>query len=389
LTPGTILAALALKVHGFRFGPTSRRSIARQPRLVSSLNRKNTGKTALKTRLISFAALGAAFFAGAATVLVSGCGSGSSGGTVLAVVNGETITMDEFHKYLEAKPTVRVQTNSGVAEARVAESLAFQGLQDMIARQVTLQLAADEKVYPSEADINKELDFQKKLNPNFLPQLTRSGLTIERIKQSLLLNLARERLITKGVTVTMKEAEDYIAADPKQFVEPATVDMLWIFVRSESNKAQVDSALSAGQTFSIVATQFSEFPGARQQNGRFPQRQLDQLPADIQKLVNSTNEGRATAWIKMQDGWAKFFVEKKTAEKPMDMTPEKKELVRRQLAQQRGGQAIDLGKRVLDKLVESKVEVKERSLIEAWNTAFERFKEEQKVEVPTAESAKG
>ena len=67
------------------------------------------------------------------------------------------------------------------------------------------------------------------------------------------------------------------------------------------------------------------------------------------------------------------------------MTPERKELVRRQLAQNRGNQAIDIGKRVLDKLTSSKVEVKERSLVEAWNTAFERFKREQKVEVPTGE----
>lgn len=340
----------------------------------------------MKNPIVSFVALGAAFAAGAISVLAYGCGSSSAGGSsVVAVVNGETITKDDFHKYLEAKPTVRVQTGSGVAEARVAESLAFQALQDMIARQVTLQLAADEKVYPTDADVSKELDFQKKLNPNFLPQLTRSGLTIDRIKQSLLLSLARERLITKGVTVTMKEAEDYIAANPKAFMEPATADMLWVFVRNDAAKGKVDSALSAGQTFSIVASQYSEFPGAKEQGGRFPTRQVSALPVDLQKMVATTPEGRATAWIDMQDGSARFFIEKKAAEKPLEMTPERKELVRRQLAQQRGNQAIDIGKRVLDKLTTSKVEVKERSLVEAWNTAFERFKREQKVEVPTGE----
>lgn len=341
----------------------------------------------MKKQIVSVAALGAAFTAGVLSVIAYGCGSSSSGGSVVAVVNGEAITTDDFHKYLEAKPTVRVQTGSGIAEARVAESLAFQALQDMIARQVTLQLAADEKVYPTDAEVSKELDFQKKLNPNFLPQLTRSGLTIDRIKDSLLLNLAREKLITKGVTVTMKEAEDYIAANPKAFMEPATADMLWVFVRNSANKAKVDEALKSGQTFSIVASQFSEFPGASEQGGRFPTRQVNQLPVDLQKLVASTPEGRASNWLTMQDGSARFFIEKKSPEKPLEMTPERKELVRRQLAQQRGNQAIDLGKRVLDKLTASKVDVKERSLVEAWNTAFERFKREQKVEVPTGESA--
>lgn len=314
--------------------------------------------------------------------VLSGCGGGNDSGPVLATVNGETITMDDFHKYMQGKPTVRVQTANGPAEARVAESLAFQSLQDMIARQVTMQMAKDEGVYPTEAEVTKELEYQKKLTPGFLQNLTQAGLTLDRIKQSLTLNLCREKLITKGVNVTMMEAEEFIKANPKQFTDPPKASLLWAFARSEERKNQIVAALSAGQTFSVVAGQYSEVPGARQQNGRFPQENINAFPADMQKLVNATPEGRATEWLDMADGKAIFFVEKKTAAKPIEMTPEKKEAVRRQLAQQRGAQATDLSKRVLDKLLKSTVDVKERTLVEAWKRAFERFKEEQKVEVP-------
>jgi len=314
--------------------------------------------------------------------VLSGCGGGKDSGPVLALVNGETITMDDFHKYMQSKPSVRIQTANGPAEARVSESLAFQALQDMIARQVTMQMAKDEGVFPTEQEVTKELEFQKKLQPTFLTQLTQAGLTLDRIKQSLTLNLAREKLITKGVNVTMQEAEEFIKSNPKQFMDPAKAAMLWIFARSEDRKKQVDSALQSGQTFSVVASQYSEVPGARQQGGRFPQETISGLPADLQRLVNATAEGRATDWFRMQDGFAQFFVEKKTPEKPIDMTPERKEYVRRQLAQQRGAQATDLSKRVLDKLLKSTVDVKERTLVEAWKRAFERFKEEQKVDVP-------
>lgn len=314
--------------------------------------------------------------------VMSGCGGGSDSGPVLATVNGDTITMDDFHKYLQGKPTVRVQTANGPAEARVSESLAFQALQDMIARQVTMQMAKDEGVYPTDAEVTKELDYQKKLTPGFLQNLTQAGLTLDRIKQSITLNLCRSNLVSKGVTVTMQEAEDFIKANPKQFTDPPKASLLWVFARSEDRKKQIDAALGAGQTFSVVAGQFSEVPGARQQGGRFPQDNVNTFPADMQKLINATGEGRATEWLRMQDGHAKFFVEKKTPAKPVEMTPEKKEFVRRQLAQQRGAQATDLSKRVLDKLMKSKVDVKERTLIDAWKRAFERFKEEQKVEVP-------
>jgi parvulin-like peptidyl-prolyl isomerase len=342
------------------------------------------GETNLKKISHFLAAIGGAAVTFA---LVSLHGCGNSSGAALANVNGETITMDDFHEYLEAKPTVRVQTGNGTAELRVAESLAFQALQDMIARQVTLQLAKDEGAYPSEQDIMKELEFQKKLNPGLLAQATRSGITIERIKEALLLNLARENLLTKDVDVPMAEAEEYIRNNPQAFMDPATADMLWVFVKSEDAKKKVDAALASGQTFSAVADQYSEFPGAAEQRGRFPQRIVAQMQPDLRKMVEATSEGKATGWLKLSDGHAKFFVEKKAAEKPLEMTPERKELVRRQIAQQRGGQARDLGKRVLEKLVASKVEVKERSLVEAWERAFERFKQEQKVEVPTASSA--
>lgn len=319
--------------------------------------------------------------------VLSGCGGGADAGPVLAIVNGERITMDDFHKHLQSKQRVRVRTANGPAEATVSESLAFQGLQDMIARQVTTQMAKDEGVYPTDAEVTKELDFQKRLNPGFLQRMTEAGLTLDRIKQMLTLNLAQEKLLTKDVTVTMQEAEEYIKNNPAEFTNPPMASLLWAFARSEDRKKQIDSALLAGQTFSIVAGQYSEMPGAREQQARFPEQRINRFPAEMQRLINNTPEGRTTDWYRMQDGFAKFFVEKKTPAAPIEMTPEKKEQVRRALAQQRGSRGTDLPKRVLDKLLKSKVEVKERTLVKAWELAFERFKEEQKVDVPAGPGA--
>lgn len=338
------------------------------------------------------AAFGAASFVSIGVfVAASGCGSssGSSGGATFAVINGESISIEDFHKYLESKSRVKVKTNDGqVVEAEVAESLAFQGLQDLIGRQIMFQLAKDEGVFPTDAEISKEVDYQQKLYPGFLTKMNQLGITMDRIKQDIRINLTREKLVTKGVTVTMAEAEDFIKQNPKRFMEPAKVSMLWVFVRTADKKAKVDQAIKSGQTFSLVAAQHSDFPLARQQSGRFvgpdgsSEREVQTLDPKLQEMVKNTPEGQLTPWLNLTDGSARFFIEKKVPEKPLEMNNYRKEKVRRDLALARGAQAIDLNKRVLDKLLASKIDVKERSLVDAWKNAFERFKQEQKVDVP-------
>ncbi|MFQ3669775.1 MAG: SurA N-terminal domain-containing protein, partial [Fimbriimonadaceae bacterium] len=75
----------------------------------------------------------------AAAITVAGCGGKSE--DVVAVVNGERITTSQFYDYLERKPTVRVQTDNGPVELPVADTIAFQAIQDLIARRLILQLA--------------------------------------------------------------------------------------------------------------------------------------------------------------------------------------------------------------------------------------------------------
>ncbi|MBL8039893.1 MAG: SurA N-terminal domain-containing protein, partial [Chthonomonas sp.] len=196
----------------------------------------------------------------AVAVGLAGC---SRGGEKLATINGETITLEQFHKYLETKGSVRVRTANGqVGAAEVAESLGFQALQDMIQQKLVLQMAKDEGVYPTDKDLEAEVEFQKKRNPNFLKVLTSQGLSIDDIRARLRVDLAREKLITRGLNVKTEEAEKYIADNPKEFVDPATADSLVIFVSKEAKRKEVDAELARGMEFKIVATRYSEIPGA-------------------------------------------------------------------------------------------------------------------------------
>lgn len=319
---------------------------------------------------------------GITAVGLVGCGGGSSGGNrVVVTVSGKDITEGELYNYLKTKGSVRVLTDQGqMVEARVADSLAYQAMQELIAQKVTIALAEKEGVKPSDADVNSELDFQKRLDPQFVQKLTANGVTLAQIKSQLLVEMCRERIITKGVTITKADAEKYIKDNPKAFVNPATADMYVVVVKSEAKKQQVDNELRSGQNFQTVAMRYSEAPKAREMQARFSLRAIDSMPAELKTIVQKTNVKQATDWIKSADSWAKFYVDNKEAEKPIAMNADLIERVRRSLAVQRGSQAVDLARRLLDELKNSgsKIQVKDKSLQEIWNKGFQEFLQNDK-----------
>lgn len=325
--------------------------------------------------------LWAALLAVAVTGL-SGCGSKDSGGGSsdrLATVAGDAITVDEFHKYLEIMPTAQVVVQNQVAALPINETLAFQALRDLVMQKIVAQMAKDEGVYPTDEEVTAEIKFKTTLNESFLKQLNARGLDLKTIRKSIAQDLAQERLITKGITVTKEDVDQYIKDNPKQFVEPATADITFIYVRDDAAKKQVDQALASGQTFADVAVRLSQVPNVAQNGAKFPINVIEQLPTgpetNIKELIKSTPELKETAWVKFQGGQTKFYVEKKTEERPVSLDETKKEQIRRSLALQRGQQATDLQKRIADRMKEADIQIAYASLKDPWKTAMEKAKE--------------
>lgn len=315
----------------------------------------------------------------AATAAVAIVGCGSKGGPSLASINGETISMDDYYKTMEQMGNISVQTDQGPRTVPVAESLGFQALRSVVYNRILLQLAKDEGVYPSEEDIKKELEYRKKVDKSFGERLKQSGLTMDIVKRQIMLDLAQEKIITKGINVTIPDVDQYIKDNPKQFMEPATVDASWIFVTSDDKKQQVDQALGRGQGFSSVALQYSEAPQAKDLGGRFPIRALASITPPFDKPLKETREGTMSDWVKVDVGWAKFYVERRTAEKPMVIDDLLKVRVQRQLALQRGSLAVDLDRRVTDKILESEktIKIEKSDLKEPWKRLIEELRKQR------------
>ncbi|MBL8087125.1 MAG: SurA N-terminal domain-containing protein [Chthonomonas sp.] len=297
----------------------------------------------------------------ALAVGLTGCGKSgpaASKGDTLAIVNGEKISLDEYLRYMENKPQMRVVTGDGqVAAAQVADTVGFQSLQDLIQQKLVLQMAKDEGVLPTEDDLIKEIEFQKKLRSTFMSDMTRIGLTVDDIRVRLKVDLARERLLTKNITVKPEEIDQYIKDNPQAFTTPAMAETLYIFARNEDRRAVVEKELARGQAFATVAAQYSQNQSPDGSNV-YQERVIERMPVQFRAAIVKAAVSTQTDWIRMDDGFVKFYVRNKTEAKKETIDDTKKESVRRQLAIQKGMQAREIDKTLLNKFKEAKIDVK-------------------------------
>ena len=300
--------------------------------------------------------------------VTSGCKGKTS--EVMATINGEQITREDFYTYMEHKPTVMVQTPQGASSANVATPLNFQSLNDLVNQKLLEQMAKDEGVYPSEQEIKAEIEFQQTKNQGFVKTLTSQGYTMSEIRRQLALERCRYKLITKGIKISEAQVDNYIKNNPQQFMNPKTVDLAWIVVKDEATQKEVDSAIKGGETFSIVATRYSIA-----KTPAYPSRLYSQFPDRLKQVVDKLPEGATSDWLVDGNNKVRFRVEKKTEASKIEIKPWMKVEIERALATQKGSVAVDLDKRLLAKRKDAALVVNTPGLKEQFDTVAKSLKE--------------
>lgn len=298
--------------------------------------------------------------------------SGCKGKTaeVMATVNGEQITREDFYTYLEHKPTVMVQTPQGASNANVATPLNFQSLNDLVNQKLLEQMAKDEGVYPTEEEVKAEIAFQQTKNAGFVKTLTSQGYTMSEIRRQLALERCRYKLITKGIKISKSQVENYITNNPQQFLNPKTVDLNWVVVKDASTQSEVDSAIKAGETFAIVATRYSIA-----KTPAYPSRLYSQFPDRLKQVVDKLPEGGTSDWLVDGNNKVRFRIEKKTEASKIEIKEWMRVEIERALATQKGSVAVDLDKRLLAKRKDAALVVNTVGLKEQFDTIAKSLKE--------------
>jgi hypothetical protein len=313
-------------------------------------------------------------------LILGGCNNENKG---FATVNGSPITNAQLLEYLETKPTVRANVNGQPVNVQVQDTLAFQALQELVIRNLLLQLAKEENVNPTPQEVEDHIKTLGEVNPGYVPNLTQRGLSMKGIREQITYDLAQQNLVAKGITVSDKEVEDYIKANPQEFEEPAKAEMFWI-VANGTIKPQVDAELARGSKFGDVAVKYSLDPEAAANAGKFGANRfpagvpMTQLAKPIFDAVTATAAGKTTGWVDLgQNGQvAKFSIVRKTEARKIEVTPARKKLIKRAIQVSRGRETKDIDGKIAKMLQEAKIEVTDTALNDLWKKFDENLKKQ-------------
>jgi foldase protein PrsA len=218
-------------------------------------------------------------------LILAGCGK-----KVVAVVNGEKITKEELRSEAERVAGKDVLVN-------------------LIREKLILQAAKKEGVYPSNEEVEKELEFRKRENPNFMEDLKKQDMTLEEYKKQLIESLAEINLITKGINVTDKEIED---AFKKYKPMLDRVRLRWIVNVSEEEIKKAKEKLDAGAFFETVAKDSSQDTTTKDKGGDMGYVSIANLRALSPKMADLAMTlplGKVSDIIKISNAYVIIRVE--------------------------------------------------------------------------------
>lgn len=322
-------------------------------------------------------------------VVLAGCGSSDPQGT-LATVNGVPISEKDYFNYLQRKANVIVETQRGPVQAIVQpdQPFGFQAMRDMIIDEMLVQIAKDQGVYPSDGDVAKQLKYLQDVSNlstgvNVVQEALKRGYTTDSFKKQVLIDLCKERIVTKGITISPQQVDDYIKMHPDDtmFSDPPRISALMILIGKDKakDKAKIDDELKKGQPFLTVAQNNSIDPDARAVAWHYHVDVVSKMPPQVRELLEKTDINQSTDWLESSEGYVKFYVESKVKAKAKDTTnPTLREFVRRALAQQQGDPQGSKIQRLLQEkfksIKEDAIQVEPKNYKDQWKMLMERIR---------------
>ncbi len=170
---------------------------------------------------------------------------------VVAVVNGEEITKDEF-----------VQRLSSLTSKPV--------LEQMIIEILVEQKAKEQKVKVETEEIDAKIDEVKGRFPSeegFVQFAEQSGRTIEGLRQQFESQILIEKLVLKESVATEEEIKDYFEKNKDKFDKPDQVRASHILVETEEEAKEILRQLRVGADFAELAQENSIDPATKDKGG--------------------------------------------------------------------------------------------------------------------------
>jgi len=285
------------------------------------------------------------------------------------IVNGDSINRNEYVRRMEYLPGLgRPNGQGGLSE--VTPALAT--IDSIITEQLILQLAKEKSVVPTDKEIDFELAYRTRLNPQLMDLWLSSGRTMAEYRATLKAEIALFKLQTFGVTVTDQQIIDlYNLSKDTQYTTPAKVRLRVITVAKKADSDLVDKELGAGKSFVAIAALYSTDSSSKN-GGLFGDIQIEALSEDIRSAVAVLKKGERTSWLKSGDLFAKFQADELIPKVVRPLDDDIKEELKRQFLLRGGSEKNNVSKWLKDARLKAKIEIANPDFQRAYLEFIER-----------------
>jgi peptidyl-prolyl cis-trans isomerase C len=244
--------------------------------------------------------------------LLFGCGKKEEGGKVLATIDGEKITLEEFNKELD-----RIPANMKMLV------LTQSGKQSFLDRYIVKRLLMEEA---KKENIEKDKEFQDRLAD---------------IREQLLIESLLKKKVTTNINPTEEQLKEYYEKNKEKFKTGQEVDTRQILVKTEKEAKEIRTKLDKGEDFADLARKFSIDPSAKTTGGAVGFHAKGTLLPEYEAVAfKLAKVGQISPPVKTQLG---YHIIQLQGTKPPSYTPyeEVKEFIKQRIAQERQSEVLE------------------------------------------------
>jgi parvulin-like peptidyl-prolyl isomerase len=275
-------------------------------------------------------------FALCTVALLKGQGSDTA-----VTINGEALSSQNYYRRMEYLPGLGRKTNTG----QFIEIMpAIATLDTLVTETLILQIAKSKGLTPSETEIDQEVSYRLRNNPNYVKDWQSTGRTLPELRYFVKVERAQFKIQTEGIVVTESDIQrNYDGAKSSRYTVPERVKLRVIILRDEADKAKVDAGLKAGKSFESLATTYSTDP-SKTVGGDFGVVPIDLLGEEVKTAIKPLKKGERTAWLGKESVYAKFQLEASMPSSVIPLDAKIKEDLRREMMVIKGTGKIDMNK---------------------------------------------
>jgi peptidyl-prolyl cis-trans isomerase C len=248
-------------------------------------------------------------------LLATACGQALGDPRVAAVINGETITVDDLRPYVAA-----AEQAGGADPAQPPpppESEIAVGVLRQIAQATILQQEVEARGGDAVTDADVEEELQRVIEQSggdaqFDQQIATAGLTREGVDLELRFQLAIEALADLLAADVEIAEEDVQFTYASQFGQPTVSHIL---VATEAEAQDVLDRLDGGESFADLATELSSDPGSAARGGDLGVLQIGAFVPEFEEAALALEPGEISEPVETQFG---FHVITTSAAAPLD-----------------------------------------------------------------------